>query len=131
MDVNARLEVVERENEELREQVRQLLALLRGTAPMPIQFGLTGKEAALLGALMQGTVVSKESCINFIYQGRDEPELKIIDVFVCKVRKKLKPFGISVETAWGRGYMLSPEAKARVRAMQAAMGVAPEEPVAA
>lgn len=131
MDVNARLEVVERENEELREQVRQLLIMLRGDAPMPIQFSLTGKEAALLGALMQGTIVSKESCLHFIYQGRDEPELKIIDVFVCKLRRKLKPFGITIDTAWGRGYALAPEAKKRIREMQAAMGVIATEPAAA
>jgi hypothetical protein len=42
----------------------------------------------------------------------DEPEIKIIDVFVCKIRKKLRAVdGHDVETVWGRGYVLRDEAK--------------------
>jgi two-component system cell cycle response regulator CtrA len=46
--------------------------------------------------------------LNHLYGGMDEPELKIIDVFICKLRKKLKAVAGDhyIETVWGRGYML-------------------------
>lgn len=75
------------------------------------QLHLTGKEYQMLEllALRQGMIVTKEMFLNHIYGGRDEPELKIIDVFICKIRKKLAPFGAEylVETVWGRGYTLA------------------------
>ena len=57
----------------------------------------------------KGTTLTKEMFLNHLYGGMDEPELKIIDVFICKLRKKLavaaqgKNF---IETVWGRGYVL-------------------------
>jgi two-component system cell cycle response regulator CtrA len=73
---------------------------------------LTGKEYAILEllALRKGTIVTREMLLNHLYGGTDEPELKIIDVFVCKLRKKLaQATGCDhyIETVWGRGYMLS------------------------
>lgn len=67
---------------------------------------LTGKEFAMLEllALRKNNVLTKEVILNSLYGGMDEPELKIIDVFICKLRKKLPP-GI-IETVWGRGYVL-------------------------
>jgi len=52
---------------------------------------LTGKEYAVLEllTLQKGTIVTREMLLNHLYGGSDEPELKIIDVFVCKLRKKL------------------------------------------
>lgn len=72
---------------------------------------LTGKEYRLLEllSLRKGATVTKEMIMDHLYGGMDEPELKIIDVFVCKLRKKLDAAcgGIRyVETVWGRGYML-------------------------
>jgi two-component system cell cycle response regulator CtrA len=70
----------------------------------------TGKEFHLLElfALRAGAVQSKEQVLNYLYGGRDEPELKIIDVFICKLRKKLARAGAPdlIETVWGRGYLL-------------------------
>jgi two-component system cell cycle response regulator CtrA len=53
---------------------------------------LTGKEYQMLEllALRQGMTVTKEMFLNHLYGGMDEPELKIIDVFICKLRKKLQ-----------------------------------------
>lgn len=70
---------------------------------------LTGKEYAMLElmALRKGSLITKEMFLNHLYGGMDEPEIKIIDVFICKVRKKLGP-GI-IETVWGRGYVLASE----------------------
>jgi two-component system cell cycle response regulator CtrA len=69
------------------------------------QVPLTGKEFQMLEllALRQGTTISKEMFLNHLYGGMDEPELKIIDVFICKLRKKL-PAG-AITTVWGRGYL--------------------------
>ncbi|MBO6560016.1 MAG: response regulator transcription factor [Nisaea sp.] len=72
---------------------------------------LTGKEFAILEllSLRKGTTLTKEMFLNHLYGGIDEPELKIIDVFVCKLRKKLsKATGGAnyIETVWGRGYVL-------------------------
>jgi len=72
---------------------------------------LTGKEYAILEllTLRKGITVTKEMLLNHLYGGTDEPEQKIIDVFVCKLRKKLAQATGGdhyIETWWGRGYML-------------------------
>ena len=72
---------------------------------------LTGKEYGIIEllSLRKGTTLTKEMFLNHLYGGVDEPELKIIDVFVCKLRKKLSTAtggDTYIETIWGRGYML-------------------------
>ena len=72
---------------------------------------LTGKEYQMLEllSLRKGTTLTKEMFLNHLYGGMDEPELKIIDVFICKLRKKLAAAteGANyIETVWGRGYVL-------------------------
>jgi two-component system cell cycle response regulator CtrA len=72
---------------------------------------LTGKEYAILEflSLRKGNTLTKEMFLNHLYGGRDEPELKIIDVFICKLRKKLTLAcgGENyIETVWGCGYVL-------------------------
>jgi len=72
---------------------------------------LTGKEYGILEllSLRKGTTLTKEMFLNHLYGGMDEPELKIIDVFICKLRKKLATAtgGANyIETVWGRGYVL-------------------------
>ncbi|MDO5528621.1 MAG: response regulator transcription factor [Paracoccus sp. (in: a-proteobacteria)] len=72
---------------------------------------LTGKEYQILEllSLRKGTTLTKEMFLNHLYGGMDEPELKIIDVFICKLRKKLsQALGGEnhIETVWGRGYVL-------------------------
>ncbi|WP_300586554.1 response regulator transcription factor CtrA [Marivita sp.] len=79
---------------------------------------LTGKEYQMLEllSLRKGTTLTKEMFLNHLYGGMDEPELKIIDVFICKLRKKLSEAtgdGSHIETVWGRGYVLrDPEVEA-------------------
>ncbi len=72
---------------------------------------LTGKEYGILEllSLRKGTTLTKEMFLNHLYGGMDEPELKIIDVFICKLRKKLMAATGGdnyIETVWGRGYVL-------------------------
>ena len=84
---------------------------------------LTGKEYQMLEllSLRKGTTLTKEMFLNHLYGGMDEPELKIIDVFICKLRKKLSEATGGenyIETVWGRGYVLrdpaSTEAKRKL-----------------
>jgi two-component system cell cycle response regulator CtrA len=71
---------------------------------------LTGKEYQMMEllSLRKGTTLTKEMFLNYLYGGLDEPEVKIIDVFICKLRKKLNLQAKDdyIETVWGRGYML-------------------------
>ncbi len=84
---------------------------------------LTGKEYGILEllSLRKGSTLNKEIFLNHLYGGMDEPELKIIDVFICKLRKKLSTATGGdnyIETVWGQGYLLrdpvkeAPEKKA-------------------
>lgn len=71
---------------------------------------VTGKEFAMLEllALRQGMTLTKEAFLNHLYGGMDEPEVKIIDVFICKLRRKLAAAGAppdAIATIWGRGYL--------------------------
>ena len=87
---------------------------------------LTGKEYEMLEllALRRGTTLTKEMFLNHLYGGIDEPELKIIDVFICKLRKKLANAAGGdnyIETVWGRGYVLrDPEEEKRKQKQTAA-----------
>jgi len=72
---------------------------------------LTGKEYQMLEllAVRKGATITKEMFLNQLYGGMDEPEMKIIDVFICKLRKKLAAACSGeqyIETIWGRGYVL-------------------------
>jgi len=86
---------------------------------------LTGKEYGILEllALRKGTTLTKEMFLNHLYGGMDEPEVKIIDVFICKLRKKIEVATDGenyIETVWGRGYVLREPAQAdKVRAANA------------
>ena len=72
---------------------------------------LTGKEYGIIEllSLRKGSTLTKEQFLNHLYGGMDEPEAKIIDVFICKLRKKLADAADGenyIETVWGRGYVL-------------------------
>ncbi|MFT5273092.1 MAG: two-component system cell cycle response regulator CtrA [bacterium] len=89
---------------------------------------LTGKEYQMLEllSLRKGTTLTKEMFLNHLYGGMDEPELKIIDVFICKLRKKLTEAtggDNHIETVWGRGYVLrDPEPMAQHETEKLAIG---------
>jgi two-component system, cell cycle response regulator CtrA len=86
---------------------------------------LTGKEYQMLEllSLRKGTTLTKEMFLNHLYGGMDEPELKIIDVFICKLRKKLAEATEGqnyIETVWGRGYVLRDPVPATARRLASA-----------
>ncbi len=89
---------------------------------------LTSKEYAILELLVlrRGAVLSKENFLDHLYGGMDEPDAKIIDVFICKLRKKLAHAGVDnlIGTVWGRGYIVRDNAPTAPR-IPAAMGGRP------
>jgi len=82
---------------------------------------LTGKEYAILELLVirKGSVLTKDAFLNHLYGGIDEPEMKIIDVFICKLRRKLQNVGAGnlIATVWGRGYILREDDVAETAAL--------------
>lgn len=111
-----RCEIVDRENDDLRERLK----VAQGPDPsfaLKIFFALTGAEHILLTELMRRESLSKARACNALYSHRIDdniPEPKIVDVFICKMRQKLKRHGVEISTEWGAGYYLTPEAKRTV-----------------
>jgi len=98
------------EIETLRERIAQLeAALVPDDVALPIEWGLTSSEARLFAFLTTRDVAAKAAIMHALYGDRidDEPEMKIVDVFVCKLRRKLKPFAVDIRTIWGQGYALT------------------------
>lgn len=91
-----------------------LIALNLNTRTVEVagkQIHLTPSEYKMLEllSLRKNTVLTKEACLNHLYNGLSEPEIKIIDVFICKLRKKIAAAAggdSQIETVWGGGYML-------------------------
>ena len=90
--------------------VFDLTARLVTVAGRPVR--LTEKEYSVVEvlALRKGNTITKEMILNHLYGGRDEPAIKIIDVFISKLRKKLAAAGeggaTAIRTVWGRGYAM-------------------------
>ena len=89
--------------------------------------GLTTKEYRMLEllAMRQGTPITKDMFLSHLYGGMDEPDQKIIDVFICKLRKKLMQASGGkdyIETIWGRGYVLRDPEPVRVTSPLRAVG---------
>ena len=81
---------------------------------------LTTKEYEILEllCLRKGSTITKEMFLNQLYGGLDEPEIKIIDVFMCKLRSKLAEASGGkeyIETIWGRGYTLRESNETQIR----------------
>ena len=68
------------------------------------------REFAVLELLFlkQGTILNKTAFLNHLYCGAEEPEMKTIDVIICRLRKKLAAAGVGtlIDTVWGCGYIL-------------------------
>jgi two-component system cell cycle response regulator CtrA len=89
--------------------------------------GLTTKEYRILEllAMRQGTPITKDMFLSHLYGGMDEPDQKIIDVFICKLRKKLMQASGGrdyIETIWGRGYVLRDPEPVRATTLLRAAG---------
>lgn len=118
MDAEARIEALEAELFRLREMVANYEIALGADFEPHVALGLTVLEARLVGLLVKKGQATKDQIMHACYGLRgdaDMPQAKIIDVFVCKARRKLKRFGIEVTTVWGQGYAMPDESRARCR----------------
>lgn len=120
MDLEARLKVAEAENDMLRERIIDLERALGVGYVAPLALRLTATEQRVVGHLLEREHITKDSAMAVLYRdlARDEAEPKIVDVFICKIRKKLKPFGIKITTLWGQGYAMPQASKAALRALR-------------
>ncbi|KAB1068868.1 helix-turn-helix domain-containing protein [Methylobacterium planeticum] len=119
MDVERRLEVVEQENLFLRERVAALESILTECYRPPVEWCLTGQEVRVFGCLVNREVATKDAIMTALYADRatveEVAEPKIVDVFICKIRKKLRPYGVGIQTVWGQGYALDADTRAAHR----------------
>lgn len=110
------------ETERLRDRVEELERVLGVDMSLTNRlrdvFGLEPGLSPILGMLMKRAFVSHASLYTVLYAGRPEcdwPKPKIMDVQVCKLRRKLRKHGVSIETRWGEGWMMTAADKAKVR----------------
>lgn len=109
--------------EEAHELILQLRDALIGTEAAPIP-SLTATEQAIVGMLVRRQIATPEALSVVLYADRadDPPAPKIFDVLILKIRRKLAPFGIRIETVWGLGWRISPEHRRVLREMMSEQG---------
>lgn len=109
--------------EELQDRLERIEASLIETLEPRYVADLTRSEQLLVALLMRRERVRREELHSFLYSDRpaddEEAEMKIVDVFICKIRKKLKPFGVEIQTIYGEGFCL-PRASKEILAKGAA-----------
>ena len=107
------------ENQRLRARIDELEHALFRDVSLPIEWRLTVQEARVFGVLVTRSLATRTAILAALYDdlGRDQAEAKIADVFVCKIRKKLKPFGIEIHTRWGEGWYLDEDQRESLRQM--------------
>lgn len=102
------------------EQYEEVLGIGKSTTERLREiFGLEPERAVMLGLIYKREFVTRDGCYTVMYEGRPEcdwPEEKVLDVHLCMVRKRLKPYGIKIVTRFGAGWFMPAESKAIVRA---------------
>ena len=112
--------------EELAERVRQLEAELYNTSwEAPSEIGLTRMEARMVSAMVARDRTCTQAFLILATRDcagtkADYPDSNLIDAKICHIRRKLRPFGLSIETIWGVGFKLSPESRFRLLNWQSA-----------
>jgi two-component system, cell cycle response regulator CtrA len=117
MDLQARIDALQAKNDRLRGRIDQLEAAMGLDYMPPMEWRLTQAEAKVMGCLLAREFCSKDTLMAALYRndGRDEAEPKIVDVFICKIRKKVSPFGVIIHTSWGQGYYLDQASRATLK----------------
>jgi DNA-binding response OmpR family regulator len=129
-DLRRRLDELERERDDARARVTELeVALFRPDFRIPPEWRLTRQEVTLFGALIASgdAVLTRAAMMSALYGSDDWATPKIVDVLMCKMRAKLKPHDIQVETVWGRGFRLSRQVRDRISAIGSACDAAVRE----
>ena len=115
------------DTQELVARIQAVVRRAKGFAQSSLTVGDLTLNLGSREVTVAGMVLTKEAFLNHLYGGIDEPEVKIIDVFICKLRKKLAQAGADnvIGTVWGRGYMLRDPASAHPAAAKAQTAAAP------
>ena len=77
-------------------------------------FGLTPAESRLLQCLLRARACTRPHLHAVV---APEAEPKIVDVFVCKIRSKLRKYQVRIDTIWGQGYAMGDDSKRLVLAL--------------
>lgn len=109
---------LEEENEDLRARVRELEQQLGISVGPPLAFGLSRQEGVIFGLLVKNPLVTREFAMSTLYlHEQDMADDKILDVFICKVRRKLQPWNIDILTKWGQGWFMPSESRVKARGL--------------
>jgi two-component system cell cycle response regulator CtrA len=119
VDLSLRIEALEAELARLRDRIEELEDALGINIEPWFGLGLNHQESRLFAALMKRDAVTKEQGMAAICGADpdDRPDPKIIDVLVCRLRRKLRPYGIKIGTIWGQGHRMDPHSKENARAL--------------
>ena len=114
----ARLEQLEAENEELRDQLAFYeLTIFGEMLQFPAEWRLTRNEKRLLGVLLSMNIAHTDAIMAAIYRGKlDEPFSKIINVMIFNLRRKLRPFGVEIRTRINLGFYIDELRRRELRA---------------
>lgn len=106
----------------LRDEIEVLKRALGEDIPLPIAFHLTRTEGKMLRVLIKREgMVASGKIMDAVYSlEMNKPEPQIVNVYICRMRKVLKPYGISIGNKLGLGYYMMPEDKAKIAALVAA-----------
>lgn len=119
--LSAQLKAAHEEIARLEDQIFLLKECVGTNQLFPPDWRLTALMQRLLAFLLNSVAPTRQQCLSALYWDRpnDEPELKILDVFICKLRARLKAVDetLVIETIWGQGWRLSPAVKAKIKAM--------------
>ena len=120
MTDSERIATLTAELDEARELIRQLEHLMRGSGyRAPECLGLSPRETEILGLLVARESIRRDVLMMALYGHRsDPPGTGVLSVYLCRLRRKLAPHGLTIESGWGQGWRLTPEMKARLRALQ-------------
>ncbi len=116
------------ELDETRERLRQIVDALRDEAA-PVVPGLTAHQTLFLGALLKRRQLPRDAALDLLYAATDVREArqpKVLDVMVHHLRRKLKPYGVNIETVWGWGHRIDAASVAALGAIEASPRVTEE-----
>lgn len=110
--LSQQLRISDRENSELKIQIEELKKVLAPEINTHFALGLTRSEEIVLSVLLSRPLVTRDMAMAALYFNKlDEPDTKIIDVWVCKLRTKLSDFGATIENHRNKGWNLTPKSK--------------------
>lgn len=116
---------LEAQNKRLSDQVMMLEeAVGAWDSPGFVRLGLTPKEASLMAYLVRRGSASIEQIMAAMYSDSrgDCPGQQIVQVLVCKIRRKMKPHGLRIWTSKGYGgYWIDKEGQERAKALLASV----------